>query len=162
MSAGVGGSVVPCQSPPPARGWLAVSSACWWGAALSRLPFCRAQLTNILQQIKTARRTMAGLTMEELNQLVAAKLAEQQERAAAGAQVGELGGAGGLQGRGARVAARSLLFLSCALAPCRLSCTGLTAGSTQSSGSGCVLQVVLWVPLSADCGVGSRGSFALR
>lgn len=48
----------------------------------------RAQLTNILQQIKTARRTMAGLTMEELNQLVAAKLAEQQERAATGAQVG--------------------------------------------------------------------------
>lgn len=34
---------------------------------------------------------MAGLTMEELNQLVAAKLAEQQERAAAGAQVGLLG-----------------------------------------------------------------------
>lgn len=32
---------------------------------------------------------MAGLTMEELNQLVAAKLAEQQERAAAGAQVGK-------------------------------------------------------------------------
>lgn len=56
---------------------------------------CRAQLTNILQQIKTARRTMAGLTMEELNQLVAAKLAEQQERAAAGAQVGERRGAGG-------------------------------------------------------------------
>lgn len=49
----------------------------------------RAQLTNILQQIKTARRTMAGLTMEELTQLVAAKLAEQQERVAAGAQVGE-------------------------------------------------------------------------
>lgn len=35
---------------------------------------------------------MAGLTMEELNQLVAAKLAEQQERAAAGAQVGQPGG----------------------------------------------------------------------
>lgn len=86
--------------PRHGAGWLAVPSARWWGAALSRLPFCRAQLTNILQQIKTARRTMAGLTMEELNQLVAAKLAEQQERAAAGAQVGELGGAGGLQGRG--------------------------------------------------------------
>lgn len=56
----------------------------------------RAQLTNILQQIKTARTTMAGLTMEELNRLVAAKLAEQQERAAVGAQVGLLsrGGAG--------------------------------------------------------------------
>ncbi|XP_075028931.1 RING finger protein 214 isoform X1 [Calonectris borealis] len=54
---------------------------------LARFPQCnKAQLTNILQQIKTARRTMAGLTMEELNQLVAAKLAEQQERAAAGAQ----------------------------------------------------------------------------
>uniref|UniRef100_A0A8V0ZZG9 Ring finger protein 214 n=1 Tax=Gallus gallus TaxID=9031 RepID=A0A8V0ZZG9_CHICK len=54
---------------------------------LTRFPQCnKAQLTNILQQIKTARRTMAGLTMEELNQLVAAKLAEQQERAAAGAQ----------------------------------------------------------------------------
>lgn len=35
---------------------------------------------------------MAGLTMEELNQLVAAKLAEQQERAAAGAQVRQPGG----------------------------------------------------------------------
>uniref|UniRef100_A0A8D0GH28 Ring finger protein 214 n=1 Tax=Sphenodon punctatus TaxID=8508 RepID=A0A8D0GH28_SPHPU len=54
---------------------------------LTRFPHCtKPQLTNILQQIKTARRTMAGLTMEELNQLVAAKLAEQQERAAAGAQ----------------------------------------------------------------------------
>ncbi|KAM6115674.1 RING finger protein 214 [Phoenicopterus ruber ruber] len=54
---------------------------------LTRFPQCnKAQLTNILQQIKTARRTMAGLTVEELNQLVAAKLAEQQERAAAGAQ----------------------------------------------------------------------------
>uniref|UniRef100_A0A8C3NAH3 Uncharacterized protein n=1 Tax=Geospiza parvula TaxID=87175 RepID=A0A8C3NAH3_GEOPR len=54
---------------------------------LTRFPQCnKAQLTNILQQIKTARRTMAGLTMEELNQLVAAKLAEQQERAAASAQ----------------------------------------------------------------------------
>ncbi|NXX75006.1 RN214 protein, partial [Urocolius indicus] len=54
---------------------------------LARFPQCnKAQLTNILQQIKTARRTMAGLTMEELKQLVAAKLAEQQERAAAGAQ----------------------------------------------------------------------------
>uniref|UniRef100_A0A8C3ULK8 Ring finger protein 214 n=1 Tax=Catharus ustulatus TaxID=91951 RepID=A0A8C3ULK8_CATUS len=54
---------------------------------LTRFPQCnKAQLTSILQQIKTARRTLAGLTMEELNQLVAAKLAEQQERAAAGAQ----------------------------------------------------------------------------
>lgn len=49
----------------------------------------RAQLTNILQQIKAARRTLAGLTMEELNQLVAAKLAEQQERVTVvGGQVG--------------------------------------------------------------------------
>lgn len=87
-----------CQSLPLARGWLArgivgrEGGTRWrWVGALSRLLFCRAQLTNILQQIKTARRTMAGLTMEELNQLVAAKLAEQQERAAAGAQVGELG-----------------------------------------------------------------------
>lgn len=48
---------------------------------LTRFPQCnKAQLTNILQQIKAARRTLAGLTMEELNQLVAAKLAEQQER----------------------------------------------------------------------------------
>ncbi|KYO28704.1 RING finger protein 214 [Alligator mississippiensis] len=54
---------------------------------LARFPQCnKAQLTNILQQIKTARTTMAGLTMEELNRLVAAKLAEQQERAAVGAQ----------------------------------------------------------------------------
>ncbi|KAM9369963.1 RING finger protein 214 [Phaethornis superciliosus] len=51
---------------------------------LTRFPQCnKAQLTNILQQIKNARRTMAGLTMEELNQLVAARLAEQQERAGA-------------------------------------------------------------------------------
>ncbi|XP_042330373.1 RING finger protein 214 [Sceloporus undulatus] len=51
---------------------------------LTRFPQCnKAQLTNILQQIKAARRTLAGLTMEELNQLVAAKLAEQQERVAA-------------------------------------------------------------------------------
>ncbi|KAH0623382.1 hypothetical protein JD844_031655 [Phrynosoma platyrhinos] len=51
---------------------------------LTRFPQCnKAQLTNILQQIKAARRTLAGLTMEELNQLVAAKLAEQQERGAA-------------------------------------------------------------------------------
>lgn len=48
----------------------------------------RAQLTNVLQQIKAARRTLAGLTMEELSQLVAAKVAEQQERVAAvGTQV---------------------------------------------------------------------------
>nr|XP_032651971.1 RING finger protein 214 isoform X3 [Chelonoidis abingdonii] len=53
---------------------------------LARFPQCnKAQLTNILQQIKTVRRTMAGLTMEELNQLVAAKLAEHQG-AAVGAQ----------------------------------------------------------------------------
>lgn len=45
-------------------------------------------MTNILQQIKTARTTMAGLTMEELIQLVAARLAE-HERAAASAQVRE-------------------------------------------------------------------------
>lgn len=43
-------------------------------------------MTNILQQIKTARTTMAGLTMEELIQLVAARLAE-HERVAAGTQV---------------------------------------------------------------------------
>ncbi|XP_074160269.1 RING finger protein 214 isoform X2 [Sminthopsis crassicaudata] len=53
---------------------------------LARFPQCnKAQMTNILQQIKTARTTMAGLTMEELIQLVAARLAE-QERLAAGAQ----------------------------------------------------------------------------
>lgn len=46
----------------------------------------RAQMTNILQQIKTARTTMAGLTMEELIQLVAARLAE-HERVAASTQV---------------------------------------------------------------------------
>ncbi|XP_074832874.1 RING finger protein 214 isoform X2 [Carettochelys insculpta] len=46
---------------------------------LARFPQCnKALLTTILQQIKTARRTMAGLTMEELNQLVAAWLAEHQ------------------------------------------------------------------------------------
>ncbi|XP_028931712.1 RING finger protein 214 isoform X2 [Ornithorhynchus anatinus] len=54
---------------------------------LARFPQCnKAQLTNILQQIKTARTTLAGLTMEELAQLVGARLAE-QERAAAGAQI---------------------------------------------------------------------------
>ncbi|ELV13880.1 RING finger protein 214 [Tupaia chinensis] len=42
-------------------------------------------MTNILQQIKTARTTMAGLTMEELIQLVAARLAE-HERVAASTQ----------------------------------------------------------------------------
>ncbi|XP_073095835.1 RING finger protein 214 isoform X2 [Manis javanica] len=53
---------------------------------LTRFPQCnKAQMTNILQQIKTARTTMAGLTMEELIQLVAARLAE-HERVAAGAQ----------------------------------------------------------------------------
>ncbi|XP_067326940.1 RING finger protein 214 [Anolis sagrei] len=56
---------------------------------LARFPQCnKAQLTNTLQQIKAARRTLAGLTMEELSQLVAAKLAEQQEQrvAAVGTQ----------------------------------------------------------------------------
>ncbi|KAM9768064.1 RING finger protein 214 isoform 1-T1 [Dama dama] len=53
---------------------------------LTRFPQCnKAQMTNILQQIKTARTTMAGLTMEELIQLVAARLAE-HERVAASAQ----------------------------------------------------------------------------
>ncbi|KAM7086714.1 RING finger protein 214 isoform 2-T2 [Molossus nigricans] len=53
---------------------------------LARFPQCnKAQMTNILQQIKTARTTMAGLTMEELAQLVAARLAE-HERVAASAQ----------------------------------------------------------------------------
>lgn len=50
------------------------------------LSVLRAQMTNILQQIKTARTTMAGLTMEELIQLVAARLAE-QERVASSTQV---------------------------------------------------------------------------
>ncbi|XP_078288904.1 RING finger protein 214 isoform X4 [Panthera onca] len=53
---------------------------------LTRFPQCnKAQMTNILQQIKTARTTMAGLTMEELIQLVAARLAE-HERVAASTQ----------------------------------------------------------------------------
>lgn len=43
-------------------------------------------MTNILQQIKTVRTTMAGLTMEELIQLVAARLAE-HERVASSTQV---------------------------------------------------------------------------
>ncbi|XP_030076728.1 RING finger protein 214 [Microcaecilia unicolor] len=47
---------------------------------LARFPQCnRTQLTGILQQIKTVRGTMAGLSMEELCQLVAARLVEQQE-----------------------------------------------------------------------------------
>ncbi|XP_029429184.1 RING finger protein 214 isoform X2 [Rhinatrema bivittatum] len=47
---------------------------------LARFPQCnRAQLTGILQQIKTVRGTMAGLSMEELCQLVAVRLVEQQE-----------------------------------------------------------------------------------
>uniref|UniRef100_A0A2K6EVC2 Ring finger protein 214 n=1 Tax=Propithecus coquereli TaxID=379532 RepID=A0A2K6EVC2_PROCO len=50
---------------------------------LTRFPQCnKAQMTNILQQIKTARTTMAGLTMEELIQLVAARLAEHERMAA--------------------------------------------------------------------------------
>lgn len=80
----------PCCDPALPQGWAGWLA--WSGGlagGLSRLLSRRAQLTNILQQIKTARRTMAGLTMEELTQLVAARLAEQQERAAAGAQVGE-------------------------------------------------------------------------
>lgn len=57
-------------------------------------------MTNILQQIKTARTTMAGLTMEELVQLVAARLAE-HERVAASTQVGwGRGSAWGGAGRG--------------------------------------------------------------
>nr|XP_013010931.1 RING finger protein 214 isoform X4 [Cavia porcellus] len=53
---------------------------------LTRFPQCnKAQMTNILQQIKIARTTMAGLTMEELIQLVAARLAE-HERVAASTQ----------------------------------------------------------------------------
>nr|XP_056716811.1 RING finger protein 214 [Euleptes europaea] len=56
---------------------------------LTRFPQCnKAQLTAILQQIKAARRTLAGLTMEELSQLVAARLSEQQERGAVVAAVG--------------------------------------------------------------------------
>ncbi|XP_062464576.1 RING finger protein 214 isoform X2 [Pezoporus occidentalis] len=92
--------VAPAASIPPPPGLAGVSVAPEFhrlqpadklekllDKLLARFPQCnKAQLTNILQQIKTARRTMAGLTMEELNQLVAAKLAEQQERAAAGAQ----------------------------------------------------------------------------
>lgn len=118
---------------------------------------CRAQLTNILQQIKTARRTMAGLTMEELNQLVAAKLAEQQERAAAGAQVGERRGAGGglpdslwRASRKGRLGSRErpcLLPGSRQTKPhvaCCWDCTGLRLGL-------CVRHVP-WVPLSADGG----------
>ncbi|XP_050777846.1 RING finger protein 214 isoform X1 [Gopherus flavomarginatus] len=58
---------------------------------LARFPQCnKAQLTNILQQIKTARRTMAGLTMEELNQLVAAKLAEHQGAAVGSQSLGRI------------------------------------------------------------------------
>lgn len=56
-------------------------------------------MTNILQQIKTARTTMAGLTMEELVQLVAARLAK-HERVAASTQVGRPGAAPGGLGRG--------------------------------------------------------------
>ncbi|XP_045139497.1 RING finger protein 214 isoform X2 [Echinops telfairi] len=53
---------------------------------LTRFPQCnKPQMTTILQQIKTARTTMAGLTMEELIQLVAARLAE-HERVAASTQ----------------------------------------------------------------------------
>ncbi|XP_044525396.1 LOW QUALITY PROTEIN: RING finger protein 214-like [Gracilinanus agilis] len=50
---------------------------------LARFPQCnKAQLINILQQIKTARTTLAGLTMEALIQLVDARLAEQEHLAA--------------------------------------------------------------------------------
>lgn len=105
-------------SPPPScrlsgrrAGWLASLEAprrglgwggfspCWPPGLSSAASLFRAQLTAILQQIKAARRTLAGLTMEELNHLVAARLAEQQERvatvAAVGAQVGWHGGGGG-------------------------------------------------------------------
>uniref|UniRef100_A0A674H0D1 Ring finger protein 214 n=1 Tax=Taeniopygia guttata TaxID=59729 RepID=A0A674H0D1_TAEGU len=109
---------------------------------LTRFPQCnKAQLTNILQQIKTARRTMAGLTMEELNQLVAAKLAEQQERAAAGAQVGQPGGCCG-GSLGSRESWRA------ASAPCFPTELGLCG------------RAVPWAPWPAGCGV-TKEQFSL-
>ncbi|KAK1138204.1 RING finger protein 214 [Acipenser oxyrinchus oxyrinchus] len=47
----------------------------------SRFPQCtRPQLTSVLQQIKTSRGTMAGLSVEELTQQVAQTLAERQRQ----------------------------------------------------------------------------------
>ncbi|XP_055963539.1 RING finger protein 214 [Sorex fumeus] len=58
---------------------------------LARFPQCnKAQMTNILQQIKTARSTMAGLTMEELIQLVAARLTEHERIAASSQPLGRI------------------------------------------------------------------------
>lgn len=82
---------------------------------------------------------MAGLTMEELNQLVAAKLAEQQERAAASAQVGRCGGCC----KGAWEAGRAVP------PPCFLAELGLC------------IRVVPWVPCPADCSV-TRERFSPR
>ena len=66
-------------------------------------------MTNILQQIKTARTTMAGLTMEELIQLVAARLAE-HERAAASSQVGHAAEGSDLPGCGGEAALQPMSF----------------------------------------------------
>nr|XP_033774862.1 RING finger protein 214 isoform X2 [Geotrypetes seraphini]XP_033774863.1 RING finger protein 214 isoform X2 [Geotrypetes seraphini] len=74
---GLGGNRIPCainQIRPPDQLSKILEKL------QSRFPKCnRAQLTGILQQIKTVRGTMAGLFMEELCQLVAARLVEQQE-----------------------------------------------------------------------------------
>lgn len=88
---------------------------------------------------------MAGLTMEELNQLVAAKLAEQQERAAAGAQVGQPGGCC----KGAWGAGRAAWGAGRA-APAPWLPTEL----------GLCIRAVPWVPCPADCSVG-REQFSL-
>uniref|UniRef100_A0A2K6KGK1 RING-type domain-containing protein n=1 Tax=Rhinopithecus bieti TaxID=61621 RepID=A0A2K6KGK1_RHIBE len=63
---------------------MSLSEKCLWVTWVFPVGIV-AQMTNILQQIKTARTTMAGLTMEELIQLVAARLAE-HERVAASTQ----------------------------------------------------------------------------
>lgn len=105
---------------------------------------------------------MAGLTMEELNQLVAAKLAEQQERAAAGAQVGERWGAGrgrlgssrGAVGKGSLGGSEKppLLPGSPQTEPWGACCRDRT-------GLGLCLRRVPRVPLSADCAVALGSSF---
>lgn len=156
-----GGQRGAVPEPSPGTGLARGVLARWWGAALSRLPFCRAQLTNILQQIKTARRTMAGLTMEELNQLVAAKLAEQQERAAAGAQVGELGGCWGAAGKGSPGGSQKFAVPFLCLGSLQAELHGAHCWNHAELRLGLCAAGCLWVPLSADCGVGSRGSFAL-
>ncbi|XP_043936895.1 RING finger protein 214 [Protopterus annectens] len=81
---------VPVRSPPGFEGVQEVPSSCP-ASKLDKLlkklqdkfpHSSRTQLTSVLQQIKTARGTMAGLSMDELIQQVTIKLLSQPEQTA--------------------------------------------------------------------------------